>query len=213
MVLARYPSGPWIRGIEGTLEGRFRLTINRAKTRIVKLTQPSASLDFLGFTRRYDRARRGTHRYLNGTPSAQSMARARDRVRELTGPRRCFVPIPAMIAQINRFTKGWGGYFRHGFPGHCFRKLNWFVQLRLRRHLHRRSQRPYRPPAGESFSAHLQRLGLPLLGTTPGWLPAHALHRGNSGKPDAGNPHVRFDEGGGEQLAWPADIEPRTGKP
>ena len=164
VVLARYQSRQLIGWIEGLLEGQFRLTVNREKTRIVKLTRPGESLSFLGFTLRYQRDRFGRdHRYLSVSPSAKAMARAREKVRELTGPRRCFVPIPAMIEQINRFTKGWGGYFRHGHPRDRFRELNWFVMLRLTRHLQRRSQRPYRPPAGESFYAHLRRLGLQTL--------------------------------------------------
>ena len=33
------------------------------------------------------------------------------------------------------------------------------------------------------------------------------------GKPDAGNPHVRFDEGKGRCSAWYVDIEPQRGNP
>jgi hypothetical protein len=33
------------------------------------------------------------------------------------------------------------------------------------------------------------------------------------GEPDAGNPHVRFDEGKGGWKAGYTAIEPRTGKP
>ena len=164
VVLARYQSQQLIGWIEGLLEGRFQLTVNREKTRIVKLNQPGESLNFLGFMLRYDRDRSGgAHRYLNVTPSAKAMARARDKVRELTGPERCFMPIPVMIVEINRYLTGWGEYFRHGYPRDCFRELNRFAMLRLTRHLQRRSQRPYRPPEGESFYAHLQRLGLQLL--------------------------------------------------
>jgi RNA-directed DNA polymerase len=164
VVLARSQSRQLIQWIEDLLEGRFRLTVNREKTRVVKLNQAGESLNFLGFAMRYDRDRfGGTHRYLNVTPSAKAMARAREKIRELTGPRRCFVPIPAVIGEINRYLKGWGGYFDHGYPRDCFRELNRFVLLRLTRHLQRRSQRPYRPPERESFYAHLQRLGLQLL--------------------------------------------------
>jgi RNA-directed DNA polymerase len=164
VVLARYQSRQLVKWIEGLLEGRFRLTVNREKTRIVKLNQPGESLNFLGFALRYDRDRfGGDHRYLNVFPSAKTMARAREQVRELTGPHRCFVPIPVMIGEINRWMEGWGGYFRHGYPRECFRELNRFVLLRLTRHLQRRSQRPFRPPEGETFYAHLQRLGLQLL--------------------------------------------------
>lgn len=167
VVLARDQSARLIDWIEGTLEGRFGLTVNRQKTRTVKLRSPGASLDFLGFTLRYDRDRYGRdRRYLNVEPSAKSRKRARAKLRELTACRRGLVPIPVMIAEVNRWLRGWEGYFQHGYPRRAFRALNWYVEQRLSRHLRRRSQRPYRVPAGESVHAHLQRLGLRLLGTT-----------------------------------------------
>jgi RNA-directed DNA polymerase len=166
VVLARSQSRRLIDWIEGTLEGRFRLTVNRDKTRIVKLRHPGESLTFLGFTLRYERDRFGRdRRYLNVVPSAKAQARAREKLRELTGPRRNFVPIPEMIHDVNRWLEGWGNYFRHGYPSAVFRKLNWYVLERLRRRLKRRSDRPYRIPRGGSSYAHLQRLGLRLLRT------------------------------------------------
>ena len=69
------------------LEGRFRLTVNREKTQIAKLHEPGQSLSFLGFTLRYDRDLYGcAHRYLNVFPSAKAMARAHEKLHELTGP-------------------------------------------------------------------------------------------------------------------------------
>ena len=73
------------------------------------------------------------------------MQRERDKLREMTGPERCFMPIPALIAQINEHLRGWSNYFGQGYPRHAFRQINRFVQERLERHLKRRSQRPYRP--------------------------------------------------------------------
>ena len=64
---------------------------------------------------------------------------------------------------INRWTKGWSGYFRYGYPSHRFRNLNNFMLFRLTRHLQRRSQRAYRTPAGKSVYFHLQSLGLRFL--------------------------------------------------
>jgi len=169
VVLARYQSRQLVNWIERTLEGHFRLTINREKTRIVPLRVPGESLNFLGFTLRYDRDQYGReHRYLNVVPSAKAQARARDQLRELTGPRRCFVPIPDLIRDTNQFLGGWGNYFRHGYPAQSFRKLNNYVVSRLTRHLRRRSQRPFRPPEGETYYAHLQRLGLRLLKSSRG---------------------------------------------
>jgi len=164
VVLARYQSRQLVNWIEGMLEGRFRLTVNREKTQIVKLHEPGQSLNFLGFTLRYDRDLFGrSRRYLNVFPSTKAMARAHEKLRELTGAKRCFVPIREMIDDLNRWTKGWSGYFRHGYPRKCFRELNRFALLRSTRHLQRRSQRAYRTPAGESSYAHLLRLGLRLL--------------------------------------------------
>ena len=128
-------------------------------------TQPGESLNFLGFTLRYDRDRLGRdRRYLNVFPSAKAMGRARERIRELTDRKRSFVPIRQMIDEVNRFLNGWGGYFRHGYPRQQFDKLNGYVVERLRNHLKRRSQRRYRLPADRTFTAHLVKdLGLRLL--------------------------------------------------
>jgi RNA-directed DNA polymerase len=165
VVMARYQTRRLSAWIEGLLEGRFQLTVNRQKTRIVKLREPGQSLTFLGFTLRYDRDRFGRdHRYLNVVPSAKAMARARERIHELTDRTRNFLPIAQVITEVNRFLKGWGGYFRHGYPRASFDKLNGYVVERLRHHLQRRSQRPYRAPEDRTFYAHLvQDLGLRLL--------------------------------------------------
>lgn len=166
VVLARYQSKRLIEWIEGTLEGRFRLTINREKTRVVKLREPRASLTFLGFTLRYERSRFGTGRYLKVSPSEKAQASARGKLRELTGSHRCFAPITEVIKEVNQWLRGWGGYFCHGHPSVVFRKLNWHVEQRLNRHLNRRSQRAFRLPEGEAVHAHLRRLGLRTLWTT-----------------------------------------------
>ncbi len=87
VILARY-QGVRLQGwIEQTLEGRFRLTINREKTKIVRLQEEGSSLDFLGYTFRYDRDLKGrSHRYLNVFPSRKATAKARETIRDLTCP-------------------------------------------------------------------------------------------------------------------------------
>jgi RNA-directed DNA polymerase len=160
VILARYQTRRLIDWVESLLEGRFRLTVNREKTRVVRLNQPSASLDFLGFTFRYDRDQYGSgRRYLNVFPSNKALARLRDKVRNLTDASRCFQPIPEMIGQVQRLLRGWQAYFAHGYPRVAFRKVNKFVQDRLLRQLHRRSQRPFRLPKGVSSYTHLRTLG------------------------------------------------------
>ena len=97
-------------------------------------------------------------------PSAKAMARAREKLRELTGPQRCFVPIPQLIAEINRWIDEAGvGTSATAIPGRVFRKLNWYVVLTLDASSATSESTPLPAPEGESFYAHLQRLGLRLL--------------------------------------------------
>ena len=164
VILARYQSRRLIQWVESLLEGRFRLTINRQKTRVVDLKQPRAGLDFLGFTLRYDRDLYGRdRRYLNVFPSSKAMARIRQKLRDLTSGSRGWMPIPRMIADVQRALRGWANYFAQGYPRMAFRAINGFVVDRLYRHLHRRSQRPFRLPEGVPLTAHLQALGLQFL--------------------------------------------------
>jgi RNA-directed DNA polymerase len=161
VILAKYVGGRIEQFVEQTLHGRFGLTVNRDKTRTARLNRPGASLDFLGYTFRYDRDLRGRdHRYLNLFPSDKSMQRERDKLREMTGPERCFLPLPALIFRINEHLAGWSNYFGKGYPRDAFRQINHFVRERLIRHLRRRSQRPYRVTGGISWYAQLHRLGL-----------------------------------------------------
>jgi len=164
VILAKDMGGRLGSFVDSTLEGWMKLTINREKTRTVKLNEPGESLDFLGFTFRYDRDLYGrAWRYLNVTPSKKSVARERQKLREMTGPSRCFVPIRALIAQINEHLGGWSNYFRHGYSRQAFRQINSFVLQRLIGHLCRRSQRPYRRPQGRTWYEHLHALGLEAL--------------------------------------------------
>lgn len=160
VIMAKHVGGRIERFVEQALRGRFGLLVNRDKTRTVKLKEPGASLDFLGYRFRYDRDLLGRdRRYLNLCPSDKSLQRERDKLRELTGPARCFMPIPALIAQLNTRLRGWANYFKLGYPRMAFRQINRFVQERLERHLKRRSQRPFRT-RGLSWYAQLLNLGL-----------------------------------------------------
>jgi RNA-directed DNA polymerase len=161
VILARYVGGQITGFVEQTLQGRFGLTVNRDKTRTVKLREPGASLDFLGYRFRYDDDLQGRRRkYLNLCPSSKAMQRERDKLRDMTGPKSCFLPIPALIGQINEHLGGWSNYFGKGYPRKAFRQINCFVRERLITHLRRRSQRPYRPSGELSWYAQLHRLGL-----------------------------------------------------
>ena len=161
VVLARYIS-PQLRGwIESKLEGWLGLQINREKTRVLNVQQTGQSLDFLGYTFRYDRDRRGRNkRYWNLQPSKKAMAREREALRQRISPKQCCDPLPELIEGLNRHLRGWAKYFGLGYPRKAFRDLNRFVRERLEHHLHRRSQRGWRMREGVSVHAHLTHMGL-----------------------------------------------------
>jgi RNA-directed DNA polymerase len=161
VVLARYISPQLQRFIEGKLEGWLGLQINRAKTRTLDLRQPGQSLDFLGYTFRYDRDRLGRNkRYWNLMPSRQALARERAVLHEKLGLNRCHLPLPDLITELNRHLRGWAKYFSLGYPRHALRDINAYVLRRLAQHLKRRSQRGWKRPTDESDYHYFARLGL-----------------------------------------------------
>jgi RNA-directed DNA polymerase len=163
-VVFAYYQGERLRSwIETTLEGRFGLTINREKTKVVHLGETGGEgLDFLGFTMRYERSiLPHSDRYLHVGPSHKAMARVREKLRELTASRLCFKPAPRIVADVNRLLVGWGQYFGYGHPRRAFAAVNYQTLRRLSIHLRRRSQRGCHPPGGRSLYEHLyHHLGL-----------------------------------------------------
>jgi RNA-directed DNA polymerase len=166
VVLARRWTAELTEYIETRLEGKFQLEINRDKTRIVNLKEEGASLDFLGYTFRYDRDLKGRARkYLNLRPSEKALQKEREKLHAMTDSHQCFKPIPVLIGDLNRQMKGWAAYFSIGYPITAYRQIDWYVRSRLVQHLRRRSQRPFRPPKGISLLQHLEHLGVVSLGT------------------------------------------------
>ena len=167
--LARFQTQKLIGWIEEKIEKWLCLEINREKTRVVKLREPKASLDFLGYTFRWDRDLYGANRrYLNVEPSKKALQRERERINELTDRRQGCTPIPRLIERLNQHLKGWADYFSYGYPRKAHGKIDWHVGYRLANHLkHHRSQRPYRLPEGVTYYQHFQRLGLKFLSLQP----------------------------------------------
>jgi RNA-directed DNA polymerase len=159
VVLARW-MGPRIKGwLERHLEARLGLTINREKTHVVELRDGRGSLDFLGFTFRYDRdLYGGSGRYLNVLPSAKSMKQIREKTRGVM--RTLNRPIWEVIDQLNDLLRGWKNYFQYGYPRHAFRSVNFYVVLSFRQFLRRKSQRVCKPfRQGESLYRGIRRYG------------------------------------------------------
>lgn len=175
VVLARYQGEKLNRFIEERLEAWMGLTLNREKTRIVDLNA-GESLDFLGYTFRYDRDLfRNNRKYLNMTPSQKARQKIRRNIREQTLAWHCWKPLPVVIKAINHRTQGWANYFSVGYPAKAYREVNYYVGYRLIQHVNRRSQRRYQKPKHISYYEHFRRLGLQWLMTGKRVKPTWAL--------------------------------------
>jgi RNA-directed DNA polymerase len=155
--------GPRIRSwLEDLLEGRMGLRINRTKTRVVRVAPGGEPLDFLGYSFQPHRDLYGRgHHYLAVHPSRKSLQRFRDRLREMTGPRQCYKPIVVLVCEVNRYLRGWLGYFARFHRSSVMASARQHVFLSVRKHLQRRSQRSLRPPKGMTWDEFLYaRLGV-----------------------------------------------------
>jgi RNA-directed DNA polymerase len=123
------------------------LELHPDKTRIVDLGEGREGFDFLGchFHARVSgrMLERGVRRYyLHRWPSARSMKKVRQRVKELTGRNRNGVKdVRVLISDLNPILRGWGNYFRTGNATYKFIQMDDYVVGRLRRFLMKRHGR------------------------------------------------------------------------
>ena len=105
-----------------------------AKTRIVRLTEGGEGFDFLGFHHRLVRGwtpRSAQLTFLARWPARKAVQRARDRIREITGRKRLLVPVEDIVAELNRFLRGWAGYFRYGNSARVLGQIRNYALQRL----------------------------------------------------------------------------------
>ena len=115
----------------------------RAKTRIVHLGEGGEGMDFLGFHHRHVRLK-GPQRHIHFLarwPSREAMAHARERIREITHRKRLRLPVEWIVQDLNRFLRGWGGYFRYGQSAHHFHQISNYALKRLALFVAKRHQR------------------------------------------------------------------------
>jgi group II intron reverse transcriptase/maturase len=127
------------------LLGELGLEPKAAKTRIVHLRVGGEGVDFLGFHHRLVRAwaRTGGKQvtFLARWPANKAMQHARDRIRELTDRSRLLLPVEWIVQDINRFLRGWAGFFRYGNSARHFGKIRYYAKMRLALVLAKRHKR------------------------------------------------------------------------
>lgn len=106
------------------------LRLHPEKTRVVDLRDGSVGFDFLGFHRRKVESWKWRgKRYLQSWPSRRSMKRARERISAITSARhRLHEPVAVIVAELNAYVRGWGGYFRVGNSSRQLQQVDNFVR-------------------------------------------------------------------------------------
>jgi RNA-directed DNA polymerase len=112
------------------LEEKLRLKVNRGKSAVDRPWKRK----FLGYTVTNQRAPRLK-------PALQSIQRAKARLRQITHQGRGR-NIRQVIREINRFTRGWIGYFRLATVPHAFEVLDQWLRRRLRKILWEQWRKP-----------------------------------------------------------------------
>jgi RNA-directed DNA polymerase len=100
------------------LEKKLRLRVNRDKSAVAFITERK----FLG------------HRLLPGGGlgiAPQSLARAKERVRQITRRNRG-VSLPDVIGELNQFLTGWVAYFRHAACKSHLQRMDEWIRRKLR---------------------------------------------------------------------------------
>jgi RNA-directed DNA polymerase len=125
--------------------GELDLELKESKTRIVHLREGGEGFDFLGFEHRWVRARGGRNRhitFLARWPSRRAMQHARDQIREVTDRRRLLLPVDTVVGDVNRFLRGWSGYFRYGNSARKFDKIRAYALSRIASFVAKRHKKP-----------------------------------------------------------------------
>ncbi|MGH3085500.1 MAG: group II intron reverse transcriptase/maturase, partial [Gaiellaceae bacterium] len=152
------------------LLAQLGLELAEAKTRLVHLDENGEGFDFLGFHHRMVESERKPGRwFLARFPSARATRAARDRIREITDRRRLWLPPEEIVADLNRFLRGWGGYFRYGNSTRCFDKIDSFTFDRVARFLGEKHKRQRPLNEGRALLARKRDLIPRRLVGTVGW--------------------------------------------
>ena len=126
------------------LEGTLSLKVNEAKSAVDR----PWNRKFLGFTVLFNR---------KGKPiivAPKSRDRLKAKIREMTRSRHTQVPLADRIQRLNRYLRGWIGYYALAETPNVFRKLDSWIRHRLRACLWRQWKKP------KTKRRNLEKLGI-----------------------------------------------------
>ena len=150
--------------MEEILEGRFKLTINRDKTKFVDLKKVGETLNFLGYSFRYENSRKYNTPCLSITASKKSVKIVRQKIGGILDYRNTFKPLNEIISQLNRLLTGWCNYYSLGYKKKVYSTVNFYVDYKFWKFCTRKSQRKMKlPESSKSWHEFAMSNGLNFL--------------------------------------------------
>ncbi len=178
---------------------RMELEINTDKSKL--MNAEVTPFDFLGFTIRYDRSiiKKGSY-YWKIAPKEKSQKEIRQKISKKLRQIGHYAA-PQVVAELNPIIRGWINYYRIEKVSHtqvALKKLEDYLRERLFRYYNRKSQRRSSLYGQQAFDKLVKEHGLIKPYRPSAIRPVNTFRRTLIGKPYAGKPHVRFDEGATE---------------
>jgi len=116
------------------------VSINEAKTRIVKVGDTRSCFDFLGFRIRWKQSRRTGRWYAYMVPKPKKVTQVLRRVRDALRQSR-HLRMRAAVTRVNQIVRGWVNYFRVGNSADALQTVKYHVERKVRRFAARKSKR------------------------------------------------------------------------
>ena len=135
LLVCRRSPQPVRAAFEGIAQ-RMDWTINRAKTRVTRVTD---GFDCLGFNFGKRQSPRSGKQAIDMFPAKSAPQKIRNRLKSVTS-RRAPISPKEFVDMVNPMVTGWANYFRHTNASQAFRGLQRFVNIRFRRYLTQRSK-------------------------------------------------------------------------
>jgi RNA-directed DNA polymerase len=136
---------------------RLGLTLNEAKTKLRDARRER--FEFLGYSFGPHRHWRDGAAHVGASPSAKSVARLRQSVRDYLQASPCR-PWPEIRDGLNAILRGWSGYFCYGMRWKAYQAANAHVAQNVRGFLVRRHKVPSRGTVRFSYEAIFGELGI-----------------------------------------------------
>ena len=148
---------------------KLKLTVNEDKTKVCRVAEQS--FDFLGYTFGKYYSHRTGGAYFGLRPSAKSIKRMIESVRELTDRKGVWRETGRLVGDLNRKLIGWANYFSIGTTSSAYRAMETYTTERLRRWLLCKHKLRRSGKLMYSYEYLFQTLGLVQLTSRRSYLP------------------------------------------